>query len=157
MKRFFRRSALALSVAGAIFWATAAAAQPPAKVGAEGLFDLITSNRDKVVFINFFASWCAPCLFEIPDLKKLRLTVPESDLFLVGISIDESEKDLSKLIAKTGFNYPVYQTTPETAQLFQVTGVPRLIVYVKGALVESFDGKAEFSELLALVEEMKKR
>jgi thiol-disulfide isomerase/thioredoxin len=55
----------------------------------------LSSFRGKVVYIDFWATWCAPCLAEIPALKKLQATYEGKDVVFVSASID-SEKDKSK-------------------------------------------------------------
>jgi thiol-disulfide isomerase/thioredoxin len=64
----------------------------------------IQSWPGKPMLINFWATWCAPCLREIPMLKDLQSTRP--DLQVVGIAIDKPDP-VSKFAADIEFNYPI--------------------------------------------------
>jgi thiol-disulfide isomerase/thioredoxin len=90
----------------------AAAAAPPAVAS---LPDFSLANLDgdqqsiqswpgKPLLINFWATWCAPCLREIPMLKELQTSRP--DLQVVGIAIDKPDL-VAKFAGDIQFNYPI--------------------------------------------------
>lgn len=58
----------------------------------------------KVVFINFWATWCPPCVMEIPDIQKLYETYGDT-LEVVGVSVDTDEAAVADFIAKNGLTY----------------------------------------------------
>jgi thiol-disulfide isomerase/thioredoxin len=64
----------------------------------------IQSWPGKPLLINFWATWCAPCLREIPMLKELQAS--RSDLQVVGIAIDKQDL-VAKFAADLQFNYPI--------------------------------------------------
>jgi thiol-disulfide isomerase/thioredoxin len=64
----------------------------------------ILSWPDKPLLINFWATWCGPCLREIPMLKELSVARP--DLQVVGIAVDKADA-VAKFAADLEFNYPV--------------------------------------------------
>jgi thiol-disulfide isomerase/thioredoxin len=64
----------------------------------------IQSWPGKPMLINFWATWCGPCLREIPMLKDLQTARP--DLQVVGIAIDKPDL-VEKFAADLGFNYPI--------------------------------------------------
>jgi thiol-disulfide isomerase/thioredoxin len=70
----------------------------------------IRSWPGKPLLINFWATWCAPCLREIPMLKELQSTRP--DLQVVGIAIDKREP-VVEFAARMEFNYPILQGQSE--------------------------------------------
>jgi cytochrome c biogenesis protein CcmG/thiol:disulfide interchange protein DsbE len=45
--------------------------------------------QGKVVVLNIWATWCAPCIYEMPTFEKLRQAVPDTNLRIVAVSIDE--------------------------------------------------------------------
>ena len=73
--------------------------------------DTFTSSdsfKGKVVLVSFFASWCRPCLEEIPSLKKLQNRFSDQDFVLIGMAVDRENKvGLKNLILKQKINYPV--------------------------------------------------
>jgi thiol-disulfide isomerase/thioredoxin len=119
------------------------------------LLKTINAARGRVVVINFFATWCAPCLQEIPGLKRIRASYPEDKLLLLGISMDDKKQDIVSFIAKEPLNFPVYFAEGGVAQVFQVSGVPKLLVYSqRGALALKRDGYISESELQGHLEEI---
>lgn len=64
----------------------------------------IQSWPGKPMLVNFWATWCAPCLREIPMLKELQAARP--DVQIVGIAIDRAEL-VSQFAADIQFNYPI--------------------------------------------------
>lgn len=59
--------------------------------------------RDKVVILNFWASWCAPCVIEFPQMLKLAEMTREESILLF-MSIDEDKADIEKFMKQHGKN-----------------------------------------------------
>lgn len=110
------------------------AAEPVARITGSELLDMVRSRTDKIVFINFFASWCPPCREEIPELIAVRGEYAEKDVLILGVSLDEDAAQLASFAADAGFNYPVYQAGPDIAPLFGITSIPHNSVYSGGRL-----------------------
>jgi len=87
--------------------APAAAVRPAAEFHLEQL-------RGKVVLVNFWATWCGPCRYEIPALVELRKAYGADRVAIVGIAIGETGSEgevkqrLAKFAARYGINYAVY-------------------------------------------------
>jgi thiol-disulfide isomerase/thioredoxin len=64
----------------------------------------LAEQKGKVVLLNFWATWCAPCLREIPMLKQLQTTRP--DLQVVGVAIDKRDPVI-EFAGNIQFNYPI--------------------------------------------------
>lgn len=60
----------------------------------------------KVVVLNFWATWCRPCLTEIPAFIKLQEKYNDRGLQFVGIALHDSADEISPYIDKAGMNYP---------------------------------------------------
>ena len=81
--------------------------------GAVDTFDL-EAYRGRVVLLNFWATWCTPCLVEIPDLVRLRRDFEGEEVSIVGISLDargsreQIEAQLRQFIERHGMTYPIY-------------------------------------------------
>jgi thiol-disulfide isomerase/thioredoxin len=63
-----------------------------------GLQKLIKERNGRILFLNIWATWCAPCVEEFPDLVKLSRAYPERELEVVGISADYPDEVESKIL-----------------------------------------------------------
>jgi peroxiredoxin len=73
--------------------------------------------RGKVVLVNFWATWCAPCLVEIPDLISLQDRYRDQ-LLVIGVSEDHEGVDLQAFADEHQLNYPIVRSTPEVHEAF---------------------------------------
>lgn len=114
-------------------------------------------ERGKVVLLNFWATWCAPCREEIPILVKLSERYKEKDVRIVGINLDSDNTDLVKTFIKDfQISYPILLTVPGSL-LTQQKAVPMsLLVDEKGVLAKKYTGSVsenifenDIKELLA--------
>lgn len=86
----------------------------PAKVGAQGPdFEVTTldgetfrlsDQRGKAVFLNIWATWCPPCVEEMPDIQKLSQAHPD-ELVVIGLSCDDSAETVAEFVQKNGYTY----------------------------------------------------
>jgi len=71
-----------------------------------------------VVLLNFWATWCGPCRYEIPELIDLQKRYPQQ-LLVIGLSVDEGSPELvRKFVERLGVNYPVAMASEELQQKF---------------------------------------
>jgi thiol-disulfide isomerase/thioredoxin len=63
--------------------------------------------RGRIMVINFWATWCPPCLAEIPELVALHDAHKDSDLVVVGVALDSTRASVSEFAAKSGISYPL--------------------------------------------------
>jgi thiol-disulfide isomerase/thioredoxin len=75
--------------------------------------------KGKIVVVDFWATWCGPCVHEIPGYIKLQKKYAERGLVIVGLSVDENGASaVSTFAAARGMNYPVALATPEISAAF---------------------------------------
>ncbi len=99
------------------------------------------ANKGKLVFINFFATWCPPCREEIPELISIRKAYPADKVVIVGISLDSDRGKLESFAEAMNFNYPVYLAEPDVPALFGISSIPFNLLYDKtGKLVAGGPG-----------------
>jgi len=89
-------------------------------------FDL---RHGKVVLIDFWASWCAPCILAIPHLSQLQEKYRARGFQVVGVSMDDSADTTKETMQKIRFNYPVLLGDAKLGNLYGgVLGLPLQIL-----------------------------
>lgn len=66
---------------------------------------VLSSFKDKVVFVDFWASWCGPCKEEMPILEKLRKRYGKDGLVIVGVSVDNNAEKAAEFAKKMGVKF----------------------------------------------------
>jgi thiol-disulfide isomerase/thioredoxin len=66
----------------------------------------LSDLRGKVVFINFWATWCGPCVNEMPDIQKLADAFPD-DLVVLAINCSEKKDKIEKFVSDNGYTFNV--------------------------------------------------
>lgn len=110
---------------------------------------------DKVRLLVFWASWCSPCLAEIPILKQLQASLGPQGLQILGINLDEDRNQALSLMGKIDFNYPILAGTQETVEAYgNFQGIPTsFLINRKGQLMEMIPGMIPEEELQKRIEE----
>ena len=75
----------------------------------------------KIVFLNFWATWCGPCLAEIPGFIKLQEKYKEQGLQFVGIAMHSAD-EIKGYISKVGMNYPALVGKEEATKVARSLG-----------------------------------
>jgi peroxiredoxin len=74
-------------------------------LGGKGTVEL-GRYRGKVVYLDFWASWCAPCLVAIPEVEAMRSEFPDDDFQVIAVNLDQKEKKALRFLAKNPVGYP---------------------------------------------------
>lgn len=72
-----------------------------------GQVQRLSDYRGKWVLVNFWATWCPPCLQEVPDLITLHNVHHDKDLVVIGVSLDSTKEAVQRFVAKHAVTYPV--------------------------------------------------
>lgn len=113
--------------------------------------------KGKVVLIDVWATWCGPCIAEIPHLKKLEEELRGKDVAVVSISVDEAkdkEKWLKYIKDENLGGIQLFASGwGNLAQYYKITGIPRFMVFDKEGKIVSIDSPRPSSpELKQMIE-----
>ena len=100
--------------------------------------------KGKVVFLNFWATWCPPCREEMPSMQTLYASMPADKFIMLAVLSNDDPAIAESLAAKIGATFPILvDPKNEAAQAYGLTGVPETFIIDKqGVLREKFIGPA---------------
>jgi thiol-disulfide isomerase/thioredoxin len=107
--------------------------------------------QGKALLVTFFATWCPPCMDEVPTLIQLQKEFSKDGFSVIGLSVDqEGPGVVVKLIKKQGINYPVVMADSRTIRDFGgVYGIPMsFLVNRSGNVVKKYTGDVPRSVLV---------
>ena len=85
--------------------------------------------KGKVVILDFWASWCGPCLVAMPKLSALSDELPEARAALLAVSVDTNPKRAQRFMKKMGATYDsLIDPSGEVAAMYNLPGMPTTFV-----------------------------
>jgi len=103
----------------------------------------ITSEafKGKALLVTFFATWCGPCIKEVPDFIKLQKRYNKDGFSVLALSMDRGGSSVvKKLINKYSINYPVLMANPATGRAFGgIRSIPTtFLINKRGNMVKKY-------------------
>lgn len=81
-----------------------------------------------VVLLNFWASWCGPCVEELPALERLYQALKGRGFVVVGVGIDDTVENLESRARSLGVTFPILVDRGTAKETFRLTGVPETLL-----------------------------
>ena len=109
--------------------------------------------QDKVVLVDFWATWCEPCLETMPRLQKLYSAYSAKGFNVWGVSIDEDKdrvEKIKKMVDKMDISYPIFVDAKQTPAWYQfkVKAIPAMyLLDGESQIVAQWTGKIDYEEV----------
>lgn len=117
------------------------AAAPFALETLDGDSLLSTEIIQNVMLINFWASWCAPCRAEVPELIEVWEEYHDRGLVVIGVTVNDLPRDSREFAADMKMPYPLAIGTPKMLEEFGLSPwLPTTLLVVDGQIVEEWVG-----------------
>lgn len=105
----------------------------------------LSDYKGQVIFINFWASWCPPCLAEMPEIEKLHTKLSGKGVNFFMVSLDKDPEKARQLLAKKKYQFTSYQLAGTLPSTYQVPSIPTTyVISPEGKIVFSKHGLADY-------------
>jgi cytochrome c biogenesis protein CcmG/thiol:disulfide interchange protein DsbE len=110
--------------------------------------------RGRVVLLNFWATWCGPCITEIPVFSRWQRRYGGAGLQVIGVSMDDDETAVKRFVAKHNVSYPILMGDAKLGEsLGGVFGLPQsFLIDARGRIVLRIVGEPNMEVLRSQIE-----
>jgi len=112
----------------------------------------LSELKGQVVFVNFWATWCPPCIEEMPSMQKLYTMLPQDKFKMLAILNNDNPAIASSFATKFGITIPILNDRDnKVGPEYGLTGVPEtFIVDKQGVVREKFIGPARWDSPMSV-------
>jgi len=119
----------------------------------------LSDYRGKVVIVNFWATWCPPCRFELPSMEKLWQAIQKKDVVMLAINIGEDADRIFTFTTDYPVTFPLLMDRDSSViKQYPVLGIPTtFVIDPKGRIIyravgtREWDDKAIIEQILSLI------
>ena len=144
------RGALAGSTGGTARLAIGAPAPDFVLTDLDGGVVQLGALRGRPVVLNFWATWCAPCRIEMPEIARVHAQFRDQNLAVIGIDLQEEPETVRAAVARGQFPW-TFAVDPDgaVARTYQITSLPSTVFIDRAGIVRAVFVGATTQELLA--------
>ena len=108
---------------------------------ADGSSFTLSDYRGSVILLNFWASWCGPCVGEMPAFEQLNNEYGD-EVVILAVNCMEDENTVNQFITDNGYTFPIaYDVNGSISDLYPTDGIPyTLVIGTDGTVLETFLG-----------------
>ncbi|WP_367209278.1 TlpA family protein disulfide reductase [Sphingobacterium sp. R2] len=112
----------------------------------EGKVLQLSALKGKVVFINFWATWCPPCIHELPSIDQLKQSLKDNkDIVFLLVDVDGDMEKSSAFMAENKYDLPLYIAEGDIPAEFLGQSIPTTVILDKdGKIVERLEGSRDY-------------
>ena len=113
----------------------------------------LADYRGKLVLLNFWASWCGPCLEEMPRLSAWQRSYGAAGLQVIGVSMDDEAAPARRLLAERPVDYPTGLGDEKLGEQYGgILGLPQsFLIDRHGLILARYKGEADLSQMEAAI------
>ncbi len=101
--------------------------------------------RGKVIFLNIWATWCPPCIAEMPGINKLYQDVDKDKVVFILLSVDQDFQKAVDFNNKKGYDFEIYEAAGGIPQMFLTQSIPTTyVIDAEGKLVLTHMGMGDY-------------
>ena len=125
------------------------------KVAADYNFTLVDESgksipfrtyENKVVFVNFWATWCPPCVAEMPDIQDLYEEMHGKNVEFVLISLDDEFQKAKDFVKRKEFDFPIFKLASPLPSVYSSQAIPTTyVISPDGEIVVTKSGMAKYN------------
>ena len=120
----------------------------------------LSDYSDKIVLLNFWATWCPPCVGEMPAFERLK-NDGDDDLVILCVNCMDDKATVDKFVQDNGYTFNIAYDEDGSIEMYYPTeGIPYTLVVNKGEVAEIYVGAADadtqYNEYKNAIEQCKK-
>lgn len=110
-------------------------------INAKGQKVALSSLKGKVVFVNFWATWCGPCIQEMPSIQTLKDKFKGKDVVFLLVDIDRNFEKSQAFMDRKKFDLPIYIPEGDIPSAYLGTSIPTTVIFDKsGNMIQRITG-----------------
>lgn len=112
----------------------------------DGNVKTLEDFKGKVIFINMWATWCPPCIAEMPSIDKLHEEMGDEVAFVM-LSLDRNFDKAIDFDKRKGYDLPIYTRAAQLPQMYQSAAIPTTyVIDAEGNLALTHKGMADYGD-----------